>query len=231
MIPSPTTRPRSSGFTLTELLVVIAIIGVLAAIILPTVSAVRRAANLAKCKANLHTVGIAILQYVQDNKQVFPGPMATARVLPSYKTFGSSRSQLAEFIGPYLGLTELTDNKYHNADALICPAWWAAAGAPVPAKNDLNALWGVVGEDSVFGVRSNGVIKRRVPQNINDLGGYLARTGVITEFDTMVHTAAALPPWHGNVRNTLYADGHVQSASVDIIIKNENPLYRFDPPK
>jgi prepilin-type N-terminal cleavage/methylation domain-containing protein len=59
-------NPRA--FTLIELLTVIAIIGVLAAILIPTVSKVRQSAKNAQCTANLREWGRAILFYANDNK-------------------------------------------------------------------------------------------------------------------------------------------------------------------
>jgi prepilin-type N-terminal cleavage/methylation domain-containing protein/prepilin-type processing-associated H-X9-DG protein len=52
-------RRRRLGFTLVELLVVIAIIGMLIMLLLPAVQAAREAARSAKCKNNLHQIGIA----------------------------------------------------------------------------------------------------------------------------------------------------------------------------
>ncbi|AHF89223.1 N-terminal cleavage protein [Opitutaceae bacterium TAV5] len=62
---------RSTAFTLIELLTVIAIIGILAAIIIPTVSKVRESARSAQCKSNLRQIGICTHLYAQDNK-TFP---------------------------------------------------------------------------------------------------------------------------------------------------------------
>ena len=71
MTPLRRLRPRtgrSAAFTLIELLTVIAIIGILAAILIPTVSSVRRNARNAQCVANLREWGRAIQLYSNDNK-------------------------------------------------------------------------------------------------------------------------------------------------------------------
>lgn len=60
------------AFTLIELLTVIAIIGILAAILIPTVGAVRRTAIKAQCASNLHQMGTAINLYRNDNKDRLP---------------------------------------------------------------------------------------------------------------------------------------------------------------
>ncbi len=70
------TRPgRSAGraFTLIELLTVIAIIGVMAAILIPTVGKVREMARVSTTTSNLRQAGQALLAYVADNRDRLPG--------------------------------------------------------------------------------------------------------------------------------------------------------------
>src|SRR6202035_166746 len=58
------------GITLLELLVVIGIISVLASIVLPVVSRVRRAARSVQCLANLREIESAYQTYVMANDGV-----------------------------------------------------------------------------------------------------------------------------------------------------------------
>lgn len=58
------------GFTLIELLTVIAIIGILAAIIIPTVGKVRASARASTSASNLRQIGMAATLYSEDNRGV-----------------------------------------------------------------------------------------------------------------------------------------------------------------
>ena len=59
------------GFTLVELLVVIATIGILLALLLPGIQAVRESARRTSCASNLRQIGLGICSYV-SRKRSFP---------------------------------------------------------------------------------------------------------------------------------------------------------------
>ncbi len=70
-MPKPPAEPVRSAFTLIELLVVIAVVAVLAALLLPSLSKAKAAAQSARCKSNLHQIGIALKLYT-DEFQKYP---------------------------------------------------------------------------------------------------------------------------------------------------------------
>ena len=68
-----------SAFTLIELLVVVAIISILAAILFPAFMQAREQARRAACMSNEKQIGLAILQYSQDNDEHFPNGILETR--------------------------------------------------------------------------------------------------------------------------------------------------------
>jgi len=63
---------KHKGFTLIELLVVISIIAVLLAILIPSLSKVREKVKDTSCRANLKSVGLALLMYLDANERKLP---------------------------------------------------------------------------------------------------------------------------------------------------------------
>lgn len=106
---APHSRSRS-GFTLIELLTVIAIIGILAAIIIPTVSKVREKARSSQCANNLRQWGMAVNLYAVDNKNTYYVVSSNGR---AWSQIGTN----AGVYSPYFKREKRLD----YGDMLFCP--------------------------------------------------------------------------------------------------------------
>ncbi|MDR1283544.1 MAG: prepilin-type N-terminal cleavage/methylation domain-containing protein [Opitutaceae bacterium] len=68
----PFTSSGTSAFTLVELLVVMAIIGILAAVMLPVLAAVRGTARQSQCMQTMRSAGQGFLLHANDNRDALP---------------------------------------------------------------------------------------------------------------------------------------------------------------
>jgi prepilin-type N-terminal cleavage/methylation domain-containing protein/prepilin-type processing-associated H-X9-DG protein len=108
------------GFTLIELLTVIAIIGILAAILIPTVGRVRESARAANCSSNLRQIGLALKLYADDNKGFLPEasrPFDAARG----DTGGGTTVPWGKALGPYLPRRGATTSAQEHP-VFVCPS-------------------------------------------------------------------------------------------------------------
>jgi prepilin-type N-terminal cleavage/methylation domain-containing protein/prepilin-type processing-associated H-X9-DG protein len=124
-----------AGFTLIELLTVIAIIGILAAILIPTVGKVRDTARQARCGSNLRQLAMAVIIYANERKDTLPtaydadgGPRGIFPEIrdpspgPGAVSFAEDSRAFAAVIRSYLGVG--------RADGIwTCPSNRAAIAA------------------------------------------------------------------------------------------------------
>lgn len=102
---------RPAGFTLLELLVVLAIIGVLAALLLPSLSRAKESARAAACLSNLHQIGLALQLYCQEHGNRLP--------IMTNATLGSNGLRLAADL-PTMDL--VLSNYLGSVSVLRCPS-------------------------------------------------------------------------------------------------------------
>jgi prepilin-type processing-associated H-X9-DG protein/prepilin-type N-terminal cleavage/methylation domain-containing protein len=91
---------RRPAFTLVEILVVIAIIGVLVALLLPAIAAARAAAQSSQCQNNLRQLGLAVIQYRDQNGAY---PQYRAEYPPITNAYGVQRPRWQWILAPQLG--------------------------------------------------------------------------------------------------------------------------------
>jgi prepilin-type N-terminal cleavage/methylation domain-containing protein/prepilin-type processing-associated H-X9-DG protein len=231
-LPPPPPLPRQlarDAFTLIELLTVITIIGILAAIIIPVTGKVRESARRANCVSNLRQTGIVIQLYAQDHKDSLPGPLRG-----TYGPYPVGNSQIfIDKVQSYLTNQQVLIKDQLKITIFECPAW--AGIIPPDKQRNLGASgnggncyaleWNyhIIPGDASSAVRPFGYpdgADKSEPLRFGQIERP-SRSPAIFDLDAMERKSykgdegVAQKPVHGDIRNTLYFDGHVAAVNVN----------------
>jgi prepilin-type N-terminal cleavage/methylation domain-containing protein/prepilin-type processing-associated H-X9-DG protein len=186
--------PRRGAFTLIELLTVIAIIGILAAIIIPTVGKVRETAKTSACASNLRQIAAACLLYANENRnQLVPMKDNATNELWRIK------------IQPYIG------SRRSGQSVLICPGdsitdYPVSSGTGEwPSSYGLNMGAQFTGNPGMLyeyaaGSRSKGLSAIKQPSRMIMVADIGKGTGTGSDPATWTDTRSATSPNYGYAR-------------------------------
>lgn len=119
-------RPRPA-FTLIEVLVVVAIVGLLVALLMPSLSRAREQARLVACKSNLHQLGVSITTYAHPTGVIPFGPNVQA-IPPMLEDNDGTKAANQIWTGPqspalnHMGLGLLMNRALAYPELMYCPA-------------------------------------------------------------------------------------------------------------
>lgn len=196
------------GFTLLELLTAIAIIGILAGILIPVVSTVRKSAQRSACVGNLRQIGVAMQLYARENKNTLPPAKVNSEGWPA----GWWQDKLQ----PYLENIRNTDG--HNrvfTGVFRCPGKpdWALSG--VTDREKLSYGMNTFATyDASGALVSNQDVGRRL--NTLALPSITMLVSDTAQGDPALRASSQLygqypAQWHRGNDNVLFVDGHVEA--------------------
>jgi prepilin-type N-terminal cleavage/methylation domain-containing protein/prepilin-type processing-associated H-X9-DG protein len=233
-----------NAFTLTELLVVIAIIGVLAALLLSSLSAAKSYSRSAACINHLRQMGIALKMYVDDHNSTFPFYLGSTG--PSYgDAKGGPASDLVYWsskLFPYYPLN-WTNSLFH------CPGYKGINTGPF-LKGNVNRLgsygynkWGSaisgrqfikedfgLGPDVYWKVPPVSESQIAVPSEMLSIAESRFVPGYQGGLDALFCGNFPVPARHGKKYNQLLCDGHVSSMSPRLLFNPTNTasMWNYD---
>jgi len=190
---------RGKAFTLIELLVVVAIIAILAAMLLPALSAAREKARRASCATNMNQIAKAMEAYTGDYNGYFPAKPGYGRATLNYN--------------------DTTYDYAHTVDVGVCKDGRSGDTVytqQVPwAKGTLDAGLGPSDQHCIaFGSNTDSAKRRMNGQGALQTGpigiGHLAASGYLTDLRVYYCPSWSIPATRMNI---MYYDGYYSKAA------------------
>jgi len=234
---------RERGFTLVELLVVMAIIGILASLLLPTLSRAKAAAESAICKSNLRQHALALSAYLNDSggkyllgyepfgysspysisrETVQFCPVAkrlNASMLPTAGRFGGSMSMF-EYRLNFEGTGwERTIDNHGQTERYL------GLGGSFRSSRDGSTVWIPLPESAVR-KPSDMIAFIHVAHLGSGCCSYSARMGF--GWPGVPEIPSTRAPLHRGGENAAFCDGHVESENSDRIPQWSSSIFKAD---
>ena len=129
---------KKNGFTLIELLVTIAIIAILAAMLLPSLSAAHKKAQAVQCQSNLRQLSVTTFMYCQDNNDYLP--------FAWYDDTDASDNNFLSLLTPILYHVEFDGYGDFESKIFMCPKRMTE---PLVGPNPMRISYGMNANNSI----------------------------------------------------------------------------------
>ena len=254
VVPSPCEsvcrRVKLNSFTLIELLVVIAIIAILAAMLLPALSAARERSRTTSCLSNLKQIGYYFPMYTSDNAGYYPNPLKHNNVGTRDQTWSDAIMLLYMKPDTKLNSNNLINGADWENTQFRCPSFDAKITGSANVHYGYN-YWHL-GSHRYTYLKGNGTYAAKTlwpsgnvnktanvsdlanPSNTVALGDSIRhdvtpKTGTYwlnSEYKASGSSAHVVAPRHGGERdyNIAWADGHATT-----LLGDGNPANIYEP--